>query len=640
MTANSINAEPIKSILKSKITHSKEWYAYIDEYLDILIQIILSWDTNIGNTLFSLHKYVTYFAKKSKAVLSLNDYSPGTEIKMASGKMYICTEMGNQLWKHVEYYNNDYYYQFTATFKTDQRLSLNITFQELYFSRVNMDFKAANISVFESGSEKEAQLSIAYDGYHAAFSLYPTKGSCMLQTSVHLNILLVLNATFSVVDSNLVKTLHVTNSSEIYLFSFWYIYKDHVEISSFIQIIKSHKITLKLFQNYLNQHLVHDGPGSMSDTLDPQFFLGHEMYIYSCSSFQSLVKIISSNIEAISVNYSAIRLNTALKKTIYKFNKLTLLGYQCNTSPCLIIFNAQNGFQVNATVLNMSYKSTILHQDCRIGGLSVIADLNGNQHENGHFCRIHNSSTNVSRSYYSSNSTLMMIFYTYENYSEINVTLEISLTKCKPVMLSLYDVEQYCTIRESNSHCSNYFEQITQGTSLSLSLPFLKQEYFQIVFSMSEPKCLVLQISNKVVHNHKSLNGGSGEYGNNRAFELASESIMNFGFKFHYQITGILLQDISHRFYPPDALNFISIDDTEKFCFKQFNKGNGSFVCRKPGNTSTCEKSYEHLFGCEAVEHIIEATQSDNVPIIVSADTKSPVTLQKFSMEFRFNKKL
>ena len=638
VNANQLGVEPAGSASKNEIKFLKEWHVYIEEYLELLISVILSWDTNIQNFLFSQHKYVTYFYQKSKAVLPLHYYTPGSKIKMASGKMYLCTQRHDQLWRYQQYDNHDYFHHFAATFNTDKRLSLNLTFNELYFSTWNMDSSTANISLFEMGSRKEAKLIISYIGYHAGFSIYPDKGSCLILTSVHFLILLIFNASFSVMDSNLVKTIHITNSSHINIFSFWHIYESHIETSSLIQIIKSHKIVLKTSHKYSHHYSVHDGPGPMSVILDPNYHLGHKAYIYSCSSFQCLLKVIYNNTEDIFVDYVAIKLKIALIKKIYSFNQLTLFGKKCNINPCLIVFHAQSGFEVNATVPYMSYKSVILYKDCRYGGLSFTVNSYGSDH-NSPLCENHSSSTDVSRSYYSSNSTLTMVFYTYEPYSEINLTLHLSPTKCKPVVLSLYDVQHFCPLNGSNSHCTNYFEQITEGTSLSLSLPFLEQfSYSNIVFSISRPGCLVLQVSTKIVLAHK--NRKQNEYDRNRNFELSSESIMSFGVKFDYQITGTLVHDASVQslYYTPETLDFFSIDRTEKFCFRQLNRNNDLFVCRKHLNQSTCENSDKDFYGCKDVRHTIQALHSDKTPIVVTAITKSPLTLEKFTMDFRIFK--
>ena len=355
-------------------------------------------------------------------------------------------------------------------------------------------------------------------------------------------------------------------------------------------------------------------PGSLSAILNPEYVFGNEAYVYSCSSFQCLVKIISNNIKGIFVNYFATKLHTTLKRTIHNSSQLTLFGSKCNTKPCLLVFQAQSGYQVNITVLNMSYKSAILHMDCRYGGLSFKEGVHGYNYENVPFCGNHNSSTQASRSYYSMNFTMTIVFYTYDKYNESNVTLQLSPTKCKPVVLSLYGVQSNCL--ESNSPCSKYFEQITQGTSLSLSIPFLEQlQHTHIVLSMSMSECLVLHVA----HFYRLQNMMENEYGMHKTFTLASESIMNFGVQFHYQITGTLGQSMSDRYYPAETINFISIDETEKFCFRHLNK---EFLCKKAENRSTCENSDKQFFGCEAVEHIIHATSSNNTHIAALATHK------------------
>ena len=616
----------IGSISQKGIKSLKEWQVYIDEYLELLILNILSWVTNIENALFLQYKYVTYFVQTSKAVLPLYYFTPGSKIKMASGKMYLSTTIKSQLRRHVLYYKDDYYFQFAATFNTDKKLSLNLTFHGLYFASAHINSKTANLSLYKIGSQKETQLSLSYGGHYAGFSIYPRKGSCLLIISVQVFVQLVLNATFFVMDSNLATTFHMTKYSQINLFSFWHIYENHVETNSFIQIIKTHRIILNLSQEYLQQHVVFDGPGSLSAILNPEYVLGSEAYVYNCSSFQCLIKIISNNIEGIFVNYFAIKLHTTLETTIHNSSLLTLFGSKCKTKPCLLVFHAQSGYQVNITVLNMSYKSTILHLDCRYGGLSFKEGLHGDNYETVPFCENHNSSIQASRSYYSSKFTLTIVFYTYDKYSESNVILHISPTKCKPVPLSIYEVQRNCHVNKYKSHCSNYFQQITQGTSLSLSIPFIEQlQHSQIVFSMSMSECVVLH----VVPFYRLQNKTEYEGGRYKTLTLASESIMKFGVEFHYEITGTVVKYVSEWFsYPPEIVNFISIDETEKFCLRHFNK---NFACRKAGNVSTCDAEY---IGCESVEHTIHATGISNTHIVAVANTKSPLALKNFMLEF------
>ena len=146
--------ENLLLITKQTGNFLKEWKVYIDEYLELLIPLLLSPNTNIQSFLFFQLNYVSYFAEKSKAVLPLYFYIFGSKIKMASGKMFLYSTR-NKLWNNFkpDIYGN--FYQFTATFKMDERLSLNLTLHDLYFSSGYMDCKRGNMSIFEFNSNEK-----------------------------------------------------------------------------------------------------------------------------------------------------------------------------------------------------------------------------------------------------------------------------------------------------------------------------------------------------------------------------------------------------------------------------------------------------------------------------------------------------
>ena len=445
---------------------------------------------------------------------------------------------------------------------------------------------------------------------------------------------MVLNATFSVTDSSLVKTFPTKYYSQTNSILIWNVYENYADISLSVQTWKTHKINLQLSQKYLQWHVVYNGPGHMSTILNQNNVYKNKVYIYNCSSFQCLVNIIPSDSKKNTfVNYSSIQLEAMLKKEIHKISYLTLFGNSnCRFRPCLIVLYAQPDFQVNVTVINMCYKSTKLHShNCRYGGLVFTEDMNGNEKEIGPFCENHSNFTESSRSYYSSNSTLIMVLYSYDEYSTVNVTLRLSQTKCKPVALSYYDVQLFCQYKESHNHCAKYLKQITRGTVLSLTLSF--SENFEILFSLSSPGCVVVHIIQKIIHSYKLLIERQKRYdilGETDLF-LATEPISNFGLKFDYQIIGTLAHTIFPEYYP-EAITFVSIDETEQFCFRALH--NNSLICKKPLKRLTCEKS----FGCETIDNKVEASKSNEIPIVSMATTKTPLTLQKFKMKFKFYK--
>ena len=149
---------------------------------------------------------------------------------MASGKMFLYSRR-NKLWNHFKPDIYGRFYQFTAPFKMDKRLSLNLTLHDLYFSSGYVDCKRGNMSIFEFRLMKTAQLSLIYCGYHSEFSIYPGESSVSILTSVYAHILMILNATFSVTDSSLVKTFPTKYCLQTNSFFIWNIYENYAKLS-------------------------------------------------------------------------------------------------------------------------------------------------------------------------------------------------------------------------------------------------------------------------------------------------------------------------------------------------------------------------------------------------------------------------
>ena len=620
----------------------KQWRIYIDKYLALLIQTVHLPDKNIQSFFFFQLNCTTYFIEKSKAVLPLYFYTYGSTIRRISGKMLLHSK-DNKLWSkyYLQYIGFQDIYHFAATFITDKRLSLNITVHDLFFSSGTVNCETGSLSIFELKLEKVKHRSLLYCGFHSEFNIYPGTNMFSIVSSVHSHILMFLHAVFYVTDSNLLKTFPAAKQSHTIPVSIWNVHENYTEISLFIQISKCHKVKLQLSQTYFEWHLVYNGPGQNSAILNPDNVNKNNVYLYSCSSFQCFVDSISNRNETIFVNYSSVQLETKLRKEINSTKYVTLFGSDCNSKPCIVVLHAQHDFQVNVTIVGMSYKSRKLHSpDCRYGGLVLKEDLTENEKETPPFCQNHSAFTQVSRSYFSSNSTLVMVFYIYEEYSKMNVTLKLSQTKCKPVVLSFYDLQLFCHHKYHND-CGKYLEQITQGTSLLLSQP--NAEFYNIIFSMSKEECVIIHISMKMTHLYKLLKRNQKDHSIHDTFHsifsawiiaLTAESINSFGVKFNYQITGTIAQSLSSEFRP-EELTFISIDETEQFCFNQFTQSHkNSFICRKLMKRLTCEGNV----GCKAINQEIKASESNDTAVVAKAITETPLELRKFKFHFSFHK--
>ena len=628
-----------KNLIRQEVL--KEWTVYIDEYLELLIPLALSYDTNIENFLLVQNQNVVNFAQHSKSVfLHFNFDLVISKIKRASGKLFIHS-------KNKELDARTYYEMarnmdenINVIFIMDKRLSLNLTFDTLFFASGYHDCHLGNLSVFELvylGASKIAHLSHSFCGYHSEFSLYPEQSSLVVSVSVRLNIFFVLDATFSVMDSNLVKSFHKSNCSYKCPFSSIYIFSSWMVSFYLVQVKKTHKIRLKFPQKYFTWHLVYDGPGLMSDILNANMNSNPKAHIYSCSSFQCLAKILTNHVEIFLLNYSSVQLPVMLRKEIQSTGYFTIHGTQCTTVPCLVLLFAPYDFQVNVTILTISYKSISVelpNSGCRYGGLIFAEEFNHEYLENVPFCKNHNSSEDVSRSYYSRNSTLTMVLYTYDKYSAINVALELSLTKCKPINLNFYELLTFCPdFNQSEKHCPTYLRQMTEGTSLSFSLG----SDHSIFFSISKQECVVLLLDMRFTHEFSSIEKRQTKFDFIRepVFTLSSESIHTFGVEMNYRITGTFVPRFLSKYVHSERIYFRSVSETEHFCSWKFNAHERTWSWKCRSNKLSRRVKCGHSPNCGDYNEAIMASKF-RAPVIVSASTKSPLKLMKFRMEFTF----
>ena len=109
----------------------------------------------------------------------------------------------------------------------------------------------------------------------------------------------------------------------------------------------------------------------------------------------------------------------------------------CIKSPCVLIYKTDVRYQINATITQMTiqgYRSH--HVECTYGGLSGIEGNKGKFKESLSICENIDITVHHSRSFYSSNSILILILYWYQPYSNITLILEVRKTECKATYIN------------------------------------------------------------------------------------------------------------------------------------------------------------------------------------------------------------
>ena len=177
----------------------------------------------------------------------------------------------------------------------------------------------------------------------------------------------------------------------------------------------------------------------------------------------------------------------------FKFTRDT-----CFRLLCMIQVKAQYDYQVNVTVLDISFLRRS-SSSCLLWGLVIVEYLNNNYKES--LCRNHDRSIRDFSSvhFYSSNSSFILILYNFLGVSQTTASGLMSRTKCKCVHFDPCEYAiAYCY---SMLKAKSYLLHITQFSNLTLlpndfiPVSDLKKNVF---FSLSNGNCVVIQIGTQL----------------------------------------------------------------------------------------------------------------------------------------------
>ncbi len=317
-------------------------------------------------------------------------------------------------------------------FILDSRLSLNLTFITLLFSRRPkfLFCQQGSLNVYES-HPVPSQRQFMFCEHHAVFSVFPGFQEITVNLTTTVLTVVRVEFLFGVLDRGVVKTVHEKYTAT------------HAPIaepySAVVSLLKTSLLTFLLKVNKLQViHLVRlwesvvifDGP----DLSSPKIANSPKM---KTSTFQCVVQIQSFHLDLKMVNYTVKPRNLRNVVIVSEGDKkhISLPSSDCSGSVCVILLKASMPLNINVSVVHFSSEGETSHA-CVFGGLQKI-DLNMSSHmDDIPLCdRSAHSQGNVGRSLYSHTSSMAIVLYWYKHKCTINTTLFAGLTPCKHVRI-------------------------------------------------------------------------------------------------------------------------------------------------------------------------------------------------------------
>ncbi len=259
--------------------------------------------------------------------------------------------------------------------------------------------------------------------------LHPGHSTINMKTTVYPSTVFVLHAQYMIEDkatgmkTGMERTVH-----SIILSTSWI-----DEGSKFgmavheVQTVKHKQISVVVDKPPACQHkfLVLDGPGYFCRKIELSKNIFHSQTFHLLlaslvhSSCQAQVQFGDQSIPLIPIEHGE----------GIKFMKLPHKSL-CNVKMCAFVFFSDQNRQLNITVHSIKYIGEN-EENCKYGGVTTAQYLKNKYVEDVIICKSTERAAGIRRSFYSTNSTLLLFLFWFEPHSRITAELSIRTTDCK-----------------------------------------------------------------------------------------------------------------------------------------------------------------------------------------------------------------
>ncbi len=226
---------------------------------------------------------------------------------------------------------------------------------------------------------------------------------------------------------------------------------------------------------------IFDGPGLLSDQLKLS------KAIYNCKTFQYTIAALQVQNTSFSIQFSSgtLSLKTFSLSSIDSSLNLPATKFCQNIRCHLKLKTNQRATEIKLVVTKISLTG-VKRDNCKYAGVTTAEVLNNAYKENVVLCDNHHPH-NTARSFYSSNSSLFVVLYWYQEYSFINATLSLEKTPCKSVEICLCTLHQKCSENPRASECEAYLSEVKKDVDF-----FSLQSNLE--FAISGNNCMTMQL--------------------------------------------------------------------------------------------------------------------------------------------------
>ncbi len=339
------------------------------------------------------------------------------------------------------------YSAYLLQFKLSRKLSLNVTFEEIMFGSGANNFVGGNVACdtghlfISSHPQNNSRLSEDFTlcGHLSSFSVHPRFQAVYLLAKIYPSTRYHIFGEFQIQDKNLRLVISLTKHNERKVVGFLIIQSIWTLVTFKIEVSKTKQLLLFMNRDICSSDkvLVLDGPGYQSPRVK------QKANVYHLTSFHSLaIRLQKYDEQRFCLNFSS-KNTPLLSVDINSVVNFSLPNVQLCSQMCALSLQTKENLQLNLTVWETIYEGTDSEM-CKYGGFTTAQQLNGKYQENEILCETFQVSAGRSRSYYSSNSTLLTFLFQFHPYSKVSVNFVVDTTVCQCVSLCPCTLQKVC----------------------------------------------------------------------------------------------------------------------------------------------------------------------------------------------------
>ena len=335
-----------------------------------------------------------------------------------------------------------------------------------------------------------------------------------------------------------------------------------------------------------------DGPGFMSK----RFKFKRGDVTFKSSTFQCFVQVKAKDSFPLTALIGEFTVKTKRNIKIYT-DKTIIKDYNCDLSVCMqkVILSSPNNMHINLTMTQFLFTGEEV-RGCQYGGVSFY-NIHGSIYtEIKSVCSTYNSDSKNLQTIYSDQRRLLMVFFSYKNYSSIKFVTEVSHTMCMPIRHNI---------------CSPNFAEKQQKQELPLYTVFkpkITEQIFEI--NLNNLSCAIFQIDRGILDCGR-LHPDEQSFCYMHLFIKKLNGFIKHRQWYHYKINGYL-SDVSEKYSCWQSYVFIRGE-----YFKHDKKSDIKMSTWKDSNEISLQYSqYNYVYntsqGCDIVCPVLSIVRNKN----------------------------